>query len=324
MKNHLSFLCLFLFAFVSKAEDMRIQPIQYTVHSDKKEATIKDGYFKISGTVKMFSSLSPIDNVLVGCTSSGLWVRTNENGEFELLLKATDSVIYFYKEEWSEVVVQDYLFKNQHHVIMEVWLAHVAPQIMKKPVIYLYADKHTSASVSIVPKGEMSFTYPEYKDNWIVDVSPENGIELNGRQYPYLFWEAETKQLKYTIEKDKVEGFLVSKDQLISFFEKHLAILGLNQTEQTDFITFWGPALSTKRFAFIQFVVDDNYNQEICELDVVPKPDSQRRIFIKCSPLEDDNLGLEIVPQTFAPFERKGFTLIEWGGGIIDRNKILP
>ena len=71
-----------LCACISKAEDMRIIPAEYNIVSDTLDSSIKDGLFVLQGDVKMFSSLSPIEDVQIGCTSSGKWIRTDANGYF--------------------------------------------------------------------------------------------------------------------------------------------------------------------------------------------------------------------------------------------------
>ncbi|EWM52585.1 hypothetical protein RF007C_08595, partial [Ruminococcus flavefaciens 007c] len=44
---------------------------------------------------------------------------------------------------------------------------------------------------------------------------------------------------------------------------------------------------------------------------ITPTPDSMLRIFMTYVPLED---AVDIEPQRLSTFERKGFTVVEWGG----------
>ena len=44
-----------------------------------------------------------------------------------------------------------------------------------------------------------------------------------------------------------------------------------------------------------------------------PEPQSVLRVFMVYYPSDTE---VEITPQKFEPFERKGFTLVEWGGSI--------
>ncbi|MBQ5319000.1 MAG: hypothetical protein J6K17_07895 [Oscillospiraceae bacterium] len=50
-------------------------------------------------------------------------------------------------------------------------------------------------------------------------------------------------------------------------------------------------------------------------LDIDPVPDSLLRIFMVYEECDPDT---EIAPQEFEPFERNGFTVVEWGGSEIE------
>lgn len=49
----------------------------------------------------------------------------------------------------------------------------------------------------------------------------------------------------------------------------------------------------------------------ITKLDITPKPDSMLRVMMLYKPLDKP---IKIGEQKLKPFERKGFTVIEWGG----------
>lgn len=46
-------------------------------------------------------------------------------------------------------------------------------------------------------------------------------------------------------------------------------------------------------------------------LTINPKPDSILRVFMAFKPLKE---AIKVEPQKLEPFERKGFTVVEWGG----------
>ncbi|MBP3653945.1 MAG: hypothetical protein J6J04_00740 [Oscillospiraceae bacterium] len=50
--------------------------------------------------------------------------------------------------------------------------------------------------------------------------------------------------------------------------------------------------------------------EEAAKLNVTPEPDSVLRVFMTWKPVLTK---VEIAPQTFEPFEREGFTVVEWG-----------
>lgn len=317
---------LTVISIASMAEDgLRLEPMYYSVISDEKDPKVNSDEFLLEGNVKMFSSLSPIQNVLIGCTSSGIWTKSKEDGSFSIHLKKSDSRIYFYLDGWNELVIEDYQFNAGHKIVMDVYLVQNRSDeqmIKRKPVIYLYSDKPINAEVKIDPKGEFIFTYPEYKDGWSVSLNKESVLKVEGQTYPYLFWEAKSDVLNYAFTNNSIEGFLIKSDTIVNFFEEQLDLIGLNQTEKTDFITYWGPILSQKEFAFVQFIVDEDYDSKIASLSVKPKPNNSKRVFILCSSIDDSEIGVKVIPQSFKPVERTGFTLIEWGGAVVDFNKL--
>ena len=292
---------------------------------DEADKSIPKGYFILTGKVKAFSSNIPLENVLIGCLSSGIWVRTDDRGNFTVTLKSTDEAVYFYKENWSEVVLENYEFKDQHRIEIVVYLYQPEkPQSVRKPVIYFYSDKDMPVSVQLKPKGNFTFSYPRYDNGWEIEVKANGGCEVAGKMYPYLFWEGESYNIKFQTKQNKLPGYLIASMDVISFLEEKLTVLGLNQKEQTDFITYWGPLLSKKKYALIQFIVDDQYESQIASLNITPEPDHVRRVYLICSGLDDRNVGMEIVPQELNSFERNGFTVVEWGGSILDFEKLVP
>jgi len=172
----------------------------------------------------------------------------------------------------------------------------------------------------ILTHPNVTFTYPQYKESWTVKIGANGSIQdlTSQKNYPYLFWEGETKNLRYQAENKIVNGQLVKTDTLVNYLETSLTKLGLNEKEQTDFITFWAPSILAKDFVFIQFLIDEEYDELVAGLSVNPTPDSRRRIFMQFTLLENNFVPFEYSTQEFSSFKRSGFTLIEWGGSEID------
>ena len=63
-----------------------------------------------------------------------------------------------------------------------------------------------------------------------------------------LFWEAKSYD-----EQNTNEGFIVSEENAEEFLEEKLIILGLNEKEKTDFITFWLPVLLRNKLSLCSF-----------------------------------------------------------------------
>jgi len=105
------------------------------------------------------------------------------------------------------------------------------------------------------------------------------------------------------------EGFIVSKENAEKFLEEKLDILGLNDKEKTDFITFWLPVLLKNKLSLCSFKSKQFFND--FELNINPKRDSLIRIFLSIQKLDSP---INIKEQKLVSNERKGFTVIEWGG----------
>ena len=178
---------------------------------------------------------------------------------------------------------------------------------IKKPVIYLYPQENMDISVQLnIKNSEFTTIYPKFngKNTWNVRAKPNGDILINGRTYPYLFWEA----VSYNPQETN-EGFIVTKENAEEFLEEKLQILGLNEKEKTDFITFWLPKLLSNKLSLCSFQTKKFF--ENYELNVTPKPDSMIRVFLTIKKLDTP---INIKEQKLVNVERKGFTVIEWGG----------
>jgi hypothetical protein len=300
----------------------------YSVVSDVKDASLTKGTFVVEGEIRMYSSGFPLPDAFIGTATFPESAKSDSVGRFRITCNSKDDhEVYFHKEGWSELVFENYKFRDQHRIVVTVYMYQDQDnQIKRKPVIYLYSDADLTASVKLDPKGEFTFTYPEYNAGWNVQVNKLGGITdlATNKNYPYLFWEAKSKNLFYQTNENTLAGFVINTDSTIQFLEEQLTALGLNETEQTDFITFWGPILQKEQFALIQFLVDDVYESTIAGLQISPQPDVMRRVYILCSPLKDSSIGMDVIPQEFKSFERFGFTVVEWGGSEIDLTNLKP
>ncbi|MGI5893160.1 MAG: hypothetical protein ACOX6P_01045 [Candidatus Merdivicinus sp.] len=85
--------------------------------------------------------------------------------------------------------------------------------------------------------------------------------------------------------------------------------MGMPPREYNEIIVYWLPMMQENEWNLISF--QTNCYTESEKLHVSPKLDSVLRVFIAWKALEDP---VEIPPQEVHPFEREGFTLVEWGG----------
>lgn len=185
-----------------------------------------------------------------------------------------------------------------------------------KPVIYFYPEKEQQVDVKLNVNGELGFTYPNYNNGWTFIAKPNGNLSFNNSTFKYLFWEAKIPA-KNSIFNQK-EGFIVSSDSLLPFFEHTLSKIGLTDSEQQDFITYWYPLMKENDSNFIHFIFNDDYNN-IANLEVTPKPKSIIRLFMFWKKIES-NISLDISSQNIPEFSRKGFSVVEWGGTEIPNN----
>jgi hypothetical protein len=160
--------------------------------------------------------------------------------------------------------------------------------------------------------GDLTCAYPTYQPDtgWTVKASPDGTLtDSNGRQYEYLFWEASAP-----LPIDLSKGFCVKGEDTAAFLEKALSDLGLSDTEANTFIMYWLPKLESNPYNVISFQTT-NY-QEAFVLDVSPVPDTVIRINMAFYGTDE---YVEMEPQDLASMnpsleERKGLTVVEWGG----------
>ena len=175
----------------------------------------------------------------------------------------------------------------------------------EKPVIYLYPEEITKVSVQLDYSGELTCTYPAYDDGWTVTAAPDGTLtDEKGQTYNYLYWEGEGAE-----QYDFSRGFCVPGADTAAFLEDALAQLGLTRKEANEFIVYWLPQMEQNPYNLIAFQ-QETYT-EAAKLTVTPTPDSILRVFMAWKPLE---APVDIHAQTLLAFERRGFTVVEWGG----------
>ncbi len=176
----------------------------------------------------------------------------------------------------------------------------------KEPVIYLYPTSEQSVSVKLDYNGELTCTYPEYKDGWNVIAEPDGTLTNIGdkRKYSYLYWEGISQN-----QWDMSKGFVVKGEDTEEFLQEKLEYMGLTPREYNEFIVYWLPIMQENKYNLITFAGEEYEN--LAKLNITPKPDSILRVMMLFKSLDKP---IEIEEQEIKSFERKGFTVIEWGG----------
>ena len=175
----------------------------------------------------------------------------------------------------------------------------------EKPVIYLYPETETRVTVKLDLSGELTCAYPAYDGGWTVTAAPDGTLtDEHGRTYNYLYWEGEVAN-----GFDFSKGFCVAGSDTAAFLEDALDRLGLTRREANEFLVYWLPRMQDNPYNLIAF--QQEAYTESAKLTVSPQPDSVLRVFMAWKPLARP---VDIPAQTLPGFERRGFTLVEWGG----------
>lgn len=179
-----------------------------------------------------------------------------------------------------------------------------------KPIIYLYPEKEENITVQLGYKEKLSASYPKYENEWNVYAYPNGDLVDNktGRRLYALYWEGNSHPSKV-----KEEGFVVKKEDTITFLEEKLKILGLTEREADEFIIYWLPKMESNNYNYIYFETIEEINNYM-PLTINPKPDTIIRVQMDFKPLEDK---INVKEQILTTPTRNGFTVVEWGGSII-------
>ena len=98
----------------------------------------------------------------------------------------------------------------------------------------------------------------------------------------------------------------------IKSFDFAVKIVNLHKLlvkEKNEFIVYWLPRMQDNSYNLITFQAK-TYT-DVAKLHITPEPDSILRVFMAYKELKQP---IEIEEPAITPFERKGFTVIEWGG----------
>jgi hypothetical protein len=312
--NYLASILFVLFSFTLFCKEKGTSPF-YKIESEHFDETIPKDKFKISGIV--YSGNGENKEILGFAkisTSNFHGTFTDFDGKFELLISDSATFIEISFVGIETVKLDFSKFKNRKQYVLSIYCLE-SQIITLKPIIYAYSEKEIDAKVELNYKGNLTFTYPQILNNcWEFKTKNDGNLsDKKGKNYPYLFYEGTlSEKLKFSQEKGRYFGNIVEKDSIINFLEKTLTDLALNEKEKTDFITFWGPRMSSHEFVFVQFLIDEEYDR-IATLKIDPKPDNLRRIYLVFSEISDAN-SIHFERQKFYSFKRSGFTVLEWGG----------
>ena len=184
-----------------------------------------------------------------------------------------------------------------------------------KPIIYIYPQEETKVSVKVGYPENLTCTYPKYEDGWDVIASPDGTLKdiKTGRNLYALYWEGiRNKEVKAE------DGFVVKGENVASFLEEKLDILGLNDREAEEFIVYWLPILEKNEYNFIRFYEKEEID-DMMPLEINPEPETLIRVLMGWKKLDKN---IEVKEQELEKVQRTGYTVVEWGGTEI-KNSVI-
>ena len=245
-----------------------------------------------------------IEGVFNDKTEKGQW---SEELEFDCSFEFNGRIVHV---NFTELIFAEdqkcYALRETDAAVIE-WAS--AEKRFAKPVIYLYPENDTVCSVELDFDGELTCTYPDYSKGWNNILAKPDGTLIfpDGREYYCLYWEGRSSSMT----PDLLRGFCIKGSESAAFLEKTLADIGLTPREANEFIIYWLPILEANEYNVITFQTDAY--TEVAKLNVTPAPESMLRVYMYAYATDK---YIDIEPQNFDGFERKGFTVVEWGGTV--------
>lgn len=210
-------------------------------------------------------------------------------------------LIPFYNTEIPNNYTVEYEYITENKITCD-------PDISWKPMIYLYPKEEMQVTVKLLKEEKITTTYPKYQDKWTVLAKPNGDLidPITGRSFYGLYWEG----LNTVSKGIQEEGFVVRGEEVATFLEEKLSILGLTERESNEFIVYWLPKMENNFYNYIRFetMEEINYNMP---LKIDPAPDSIIRINMEYKKLDEK---IEVKEQSLKTPIRSGFVVVEWGG----------
>ena len=283
---------------------------------EKSEVKIEpfNNQYKVLMTVLELNKIEkaqPMTKTIIGSVSESCPQIVNNLASIELasalcVANTAEEARNLAKDGLSDTAINKYSCKGT--LVDEIKRICVRPDFpnfppgVKKPAIYLYPLQESKVSVAVDLKGIITKSEPNYYKGWEVVAEP-SGL-INGK-YDYLFYEAQLEQLQLP-----EEGWVVEYKELENWFDLNLKNLGLNKKEISQFKEYWLAELPFARYYEVK-LLGDSFLKGNMNLVIDPKPTTIIRRNFYFKPIES-KITLK-QPNIITP-ERKGFTVVEWGG----------
>lgn len=304
------------------AEEDRKSFPDFWVVSSEKDPSLSDKEAVFEFEVMNEELRDTFTTVIASYNSSTFSFKPGTAGKHELKVAPGTYTFQFFKEVaepfmnsyYEEIYSPETQIQPGYRTKVQLRFSYSEMQIISdKPVIYLYPQEDQPVSVTVAPKKDFTFTYPAYDNGWNGTAHPDGSMTINGKNYPYLFWESEN-----VFRRDMIaaaEGFIVETENTVAFLEEQLTTMGLSDREQADFITYWGPRMTGNNLHYVHFLFNDEVDR-FAELHIDPKPENCFRVYMVWWPVPEA-FSYDVAPQVIQSVDRSGFYAIEWGGSEI-------
>lgn len=175
-----------------------------------------------------------------------------------------------------------------------------------KPVIYLYPQKDTLVNVSV--GADVVISEPQYPNGGWKNVlaQPNGDLTYSGKKYGSLYWEG----YGHGAYPDITSGTIVASKDAPQTIRNQLKSQGLQGREIEEFMAFWQPKLPTSPYVRLTWFNNSQLNV-LAPLSITPRPNTVIRTFLDFEGLDKP---VSLKTQKFLAPQRKGFTVVEWGG----------
>ena len=117
---------------------------------------------------------------------------------------------------------------------------------------------------------------------------------------------------KYSLEEvlEACDYYFEKTGRRISFEYALVGGVNDNEREAEEFIVYWLPLMEKNKYNYIRFETIDEINENL-KLEIIPEPETLIRINMEFKGLSKP---IDVEEQKLEKVERKGYTVVEWGG----------
>lgn len=187
---------------------------------------------------------------------------------------------------------------------------------IRKPVIaFRNFNKNTEFEIEVeIKNGNFDVIYPtpqiKNKKNitWKGNTFDKKSIKIDGKKYPYLFWDARVKNKNFSIET----GNIISSENTMAFLENACSKFSFDADLTTDFVTFWRPYLQQHRYNIVSFLINEECSC-IANMKIkTPLKTQVVRVYMMYKPLINK---IDFPIQNLSTIKKSSEpTIFEWGG----------